>query len=120
MTSGKTPTMKANEVIKMGRKRKRHASKIASSKLIPSSCNLRANSIIRIAFLDDKPMMAIKPTLKYTSSGKPRKVTASTAPKTPSGTTNNTANGIDQLSNNADKHKNTTNSDTAKSSGAWS
>ncbi len=51
-----------------------------------------------MAFLLDRPMMAMRPTLKYTSLGRPRSVTASTAPKTPSGTTSITANGIDQLS----------------------
>ena len=42
--------------------------------------------------------MAINPTLKYTSLGKPRNITADTAPKIPSGTTSITAKGIDQLS----------------------
>ena len=110
--------MKAIEVIRIGRKRRRQASSVASTRLMPPSCSLRANSMIRIAFLDDRPMMAIKPTLKYTSFGKPRSVTASTAPKMPSGTTSSTANGIAQLSYSAARHRNTTISEMANSSGA--
>ncbi|MNQ77432.1 hypothetical protein D3C85_922990 [compost metagenome] len=58
--------------------------------------------------------------MKNTSLGIPRKVTASTAPSTPSGTTSSTEVGIDQLSYNAARHKNTTNSESPMSIGAWS
>ena len=80
---------------------------------MPRSCRVRANSMIRIAFFDDRPMMAIRPTLKNTSLGMPRRVTASTAPSMPSGTTRITANGIDQLSYSAASARNTASSEMA-------
>ncbi len=42
--------------------------------------------------------MVIMPTLKNTSLGRPRSMTAATAPTRPSGTTSITASGMDQLS----------------------
>src|SRR5476649_2684381 len=75
--------------------------------------------MIRIAFFAERPMMVIKPTLKNTSLGIPRKVTASTAPSTPSGTTSSTEVGIDQLSYSAARHRNTTSNDSPSSIVAW-
>ena len=111
--------MNAIEVIKMGRNRNRQASKVASITLRPASFKVRANSMIKMAFFEDKPMMAISPTLKNTSSGRPRIITASTAPKRPKGTTNMTAKGIDQLSYSAASAKNTTKMEMANRAGAW-
>jgi hypothetical protein len=65
--SGNTPRMKAIDVITMGRKRSRAASVAASMALLPCACRSLANSMIRIAFLADRPMMVIRPTWKYTS-----------------------------------------------------
>jgi hypothetical protein len=65
--SGNTPRMKAIEVITMGRKRRCAASSAASMALLPCACRSLANSMIRIAFLADRPMMVIRPTWKYTS-----------------------------------------------------
>jgi hypothetical protein len=65
--------MKAIEVIRIGRKRRRQASSVASIRSLPCSCSSRANSMIRIAFFAERPMMAIRPTLKYTSLGRPRR-----------------------------------------------
>ena len=61
-TSGATPRMKANEVIRIGRKRARAASTAASRIGLPSftRCS-RATSTIRIAFLADKAMSRIRP-----------------------------------------------------------
>ena len=78
-----------------------------------------ANSTIRIAFFDDRPMVVSRPTWKYTSFDSPRPLAASSAPSTPSGTTSITANGTDQLSYSAARHRNTTSSDSAYSAGAW-
>ncbi len=49
----------------------------------------------------------------------PRSMVASTAPSTPSGTTSSTETGIDQLSYNAARARNTTRIDRPNSSGAW-
>ncbi|MNR54747.1 hypothetical protein D3C85_1749840 [compost metagenome] len=64
-----------------------------------------------MAFFAERPIVAIRPTLKYTSLGMPRSVTPSSAPSTPSGTTSSTATGIDQLSYSAARHRNTITSD---------
>ncbi|MNV55086.1 hypothetical protein D3C71_1473090 [compost metagenome] len=63
-------------------------------------------------------MMVIRPTLKNTSLGMPRKVTANTAPSTPNGTTSSTEVGIDQLSYSAARHRNTTSNDRPSKIGA--
>ncbi len=68
----------------------------------------RANSTIRIAFFADNPTVVSRPTWKNTSFSSPRRVAASSAPSTPSGTTMITENGIDQLSYSAARHRNTT------------
>ena len=67
MASGNTPSMKAIEVMRMGRKRKCAAARADSITPLPCACRSLANSMIRIAFLADKPMMVIRPTWKYTS-----------------------------------------------------
>ena len=64
--------------------------------------------MIRMAFFADSPIVVKSPTWKYTSSDNPRPVTAISAPRMPSGTISSTANGIDQLSYNAARHRNTT------------
>ena len=53
---------------------------------------------MRIAFFAERPMMVIRPTLKYTSLDIPATITASTAPMAPIGTISITDSGIDQLS----------------------
>jgi hypothetical protein len=50
-TSGETPRMNANDVIRIGRKRRRAASTAAAAMASPRSRRARANSTIRIAFL---------------------------------------------------------------------
>ena len=49
--------------------------------------------MISTAFFADRPMMVIRPILKYTSLLKPRAPVPNTTPSTPSGTTRITANG---------------------------
>ena len=63
-TSGSTPRMNASEVIRMGRNRRCAASSTASTALRPCACNSFANSMISTAFLADRPMIVIRPTLK--------------------------------------------------------
>ena len=53
--------MKANDVIRIGRNRKRQASITASSRGRPSSSISRANSTIRIAFFAASPTSTTKP-----------------------------------------------------------
>ena len=61
--SGTTPRMKANAVIRMGRKRRRAASSAASCADLPSfSCLTFATSTMRIAFLAARPMSMTSPT----------------------------------------------------------
>ncbi|MCY1372613.1 hypothetical protein D9M69_598330 [compost metagenome] len=62
--SGSTPTPKASEVITMGRSRSRAASSVADTRPWPSRTRSLATSTIRMAFLADRPMVAINPTLK--------------------------------------------------------
>ena len=62
--SGTTPSVKASEVMRIGRKRSLAASTVASISGLPSARRSLANSMIRIAFLADRPMMVISPTLK--------------------------------------------------------
>ena len=116
--SGTTPSANAKDVIRIGRKRNLAASTVASTRPLPCACNWRAYSTIRIAFFADRPMMVIMPTLKNTSFGMPRNITASTAPNSPSGTTSITETGIDQLSYSAASTRKTTSIDSAISIGA--
>src|SRR6185369_2807407 len=85
--SGSTPRMNAIEVMMIGRKRRWQASSAASTRLLPCACRSFAYSMISTAFLAERPMIVIRPTLKYTSLGKPRKLAPSNAPMMPNGTT---------------------------------
>ena len=64
IASGSTPSMKASEVMMIGRKRSRIASSAASTTGLPVACRSLANSMISTAFLAERPMMVIRPTLK--------------------------------------------------------
>ena len=103
----------------MGRKRRWAAASADSSALLPCACRSLANSMIRMAFLADRPMMVIRPTWKYTSFSRPRPVTASSTPSTPSGTTRITASGIDQLSYSAASASTTARMAKPYSTSAW-
>jgi len=61
VTSGMTPRMKANAVIKIGRSRERAASSADSSIPPPAAILARANSTIRMAFFADKPINMTSP-----------------------------------------------------------
>ena len=67
MASGSTPSVKAIEVMMIGRKRRCAACSTASTALLPCACSSLANSMISTAFFADRPMMVISPILKYTS-----------------------------------------------------
>ncbi len=58
---GITPTMNANEVIRIGRSRCRHASRVASCRDKPSRCICLAYSTIRMAFLHASPTSTTRP-----------------------------------------------------------
>jgi hypothetical protein len=90
--------MKAKDVIRIGRRRMRAASTVASIRPRPLRCRSTANSTIRIAFFAANPIVVRRPTLKYTSFACPKVLAAMRAPKMPTGTARMTANGIDQLS----------------------
>src|ERR1700722_6804147 len=107
VASGNTPRINANEVIRMGRRRCRAAATVASMSSIPWSWFSLANSTIRIAFFEARPTVVNNPTWKNTSLLKPRSIVANTVPMMPSGTTNMTATGIDQLSYSAARHRKT-------------
>ena len=91
--NGTTPRINANEVIKMGRNRKRAASREASRALIPSSRFSTANSTIKIAFFAARPSNVTRPIWKYTSLVMSRIHTASSAPNKPNGMASSTENG---------------------------
>ena len=62
MASGMTPMTKANEVIRIGRKRWAAACFAASTRFIPFSKFSFANSTIRIAFFAESPIVVRRPT----------------------------------------------------------
>jgi len=61
---GKTPNMKASDVIRIGLRRIRDAVSVASIRFMPSSCKSLANSTIRMAFLAERPIVVSRPTWK--------------------------------------------------------
>ena len=64
MARGVTPAMKASDVIRIGRRRRRAASLAASRGDLPARSAASANSTIRMAFLADRPMVVSRPTWK--------------------------------------------------------
>ena len=64
MTSGDTPRMKANDVMRIGRKRSRAASMAASRSGTPRPRISLANSTIRMAFLAASPTTVIEADLE--------------------------------------------------------
>ena len=61
VSSGTTPRMNANAVIRIGRKRSLAAFIVASMSGLPDSSSIFANSTIRIAFFAARPMSMISP-----------------------------------------------------------
>ena len=94
-----TPKINANDVIRIGRSRKRLASRVASKTDLPSWWRCLANSTIRIAFLHARPTSTTSPICTKMFTSLPA---TSTTPTTEqirhSGTTRITASGSAQLS----------------------
>src|SRR5258708_7733318 len=105
---GSTPRTNASDVIRIGRRRKCAASMAASIADFPCASRSRANSTIRIAFVDDKTIVVSRPTWKKTSFSTCRAEAMARAPRTPSGTTMLTEIGTVQLSYSAARLKKTT------------
>src|SRR5471032_3007512 len=90
--------MNANEVIRIGRRRKRQASSTAASGSSPSACLSLANSTIRIAFLHARPTSTIKPIWVKMLLSPPEMITPVMADSSVIGTIRITASGRLQLS----------------------
>ena len=106
-TSGKTPRMKANDVIRIGRSRSREASTVASKRGLPSWCNCLANSTMRMAFLHANPTSTTRPICTKMSTDRCANSTPATEHSRHIGTTRMTASGSDQLSYRADSARKT-------------
>ena len=66
--SGRQPSTNANDVIRIGRSRRRAASRAASVTFCPRSTPAFANSTMRIAFLAARPISMTSPICPNTSS----------------------------------------------------
>ena len=98
-TRGATPRMKANEVIRIGRRRVRAASIAASQRFMPFSSSFwRANSTIRMAFLAARPISTMKPICTRMLFSMPRRLMPMVAPSRHMGTIRITASGRVMLS----------------------
>ena len=114
-TSGITPSIKASDVIMIGRRRSRTASSVAFSNSSPWSTRSLANSTISMAFFAASPISVINPICAYTLLSRFLSAdNAIMAPNAPSGTASNTENGTDQLSYNAARNRNTNTIDNMK------
>ena len=106
-TSGATPKMNANDVIRIGRSRVRAAVTAASPGVAPASSVWRANSTIRIAFFAASPTSTTKPICASTSIAIPRIKSPVTEASRHIGTIITTASGRFQLSYCAASTRNT-------------
>ena len=113
-TSGSTPRMKANAVMRIGRRRRRAPASAASTSDAPRSCSTLANSTMRIAFLAARPITMTRPICENTSSSKCASQSAATAPRTAMGVPSSTPNGSVQLSYSAARSRKTTSSEKPK------
>ena len=64
MASGRTPSMKASEVMMIGRKRRCEAFTAACISGTPFWCSSSANSTIKMAFFADRPISVTSATWK--------------------------------------------------------
>ena len=90
--------MNASEVIKIGRSRRRQASRVAWASGWPSSCNCLANSTIKMAFLQASPTSTTKPICTKMLIAMWAIATPMTEHSRHIGTTRITASGSVQLS----------------------
>ncbi len=105
--SGITPAINASEVIMIGRRRVRAARRAARAKELPCCTAASANSTIRMAFFDDRPIVVSSATGSRRRYSVRASRAASAAPSTPSGITRITEIGTDQLSYSAAVRKTT-------------
>src|SRR5690606_1019105 len=106
--NGMIPKIKAKDVMIMGRNLSFTASRVASSNGIPISTRSFANSTIKIAFLEARPIIVTKPICAYillSNAGMNNKVRI--APNTPKGTDSKIEKGTDQLSYSDANNRNT-------------
>ena len=97
-TSGTTPAMKAIDVIRIGRRRRRLASRAASITVRPWSSSSRANSTIRIAFFEASPTSTNRAIWVKTLLSPPDSFTPASAHRMDIGTIRITDSGRVQLS----------------------
>ncbi|MCY1361373.1 hypothetical protein D9M69_480380 [compost metagenome] len=90
--------MKAMEVIRIGRRRRRQASSTALRRSMPSCCLSLANSTMRIAFLHARPTSTIRPIWVKMLLSPPEMITPAMADSSVIGTIRITASGSPQLS----------------------
>src|SRR5271157_2608493 len=111
--------MKANEVMRMGRRRMRAASTAASRTERPLWRNCSANSTIRIPFLLASPMSITNPIWQYTSFNCPRADCAISAPIMAMGTLSRMMKGRMKLSYCAESVRYTSNKPSPNSKADW-
>ena len=99
--------MKANDVIRIGRSRRRQASSAASTTERPACSSSRANSTIRIAFFDASPTSTNSAICVKMLLSPPVSFTPSSAHRIDIGTIRITASGSVQLSYCAASTRNT-------------
>ena len=104
----------------MGRSRSRQASIAAAMTSMPPSTRSRANSTIRIAFLQASPTSTMKPICVRMLLSEPDSHTPSIADSRHMGTMRMIASGSDQLSYCAARIRKTSSTHSAKTSGAIS
>ncbi len=95
---GNTPMMNANDVIRIGRRRRREAIFAESMMLCPSFRKSTANSMIRIAFFVSSPISITSPIWPKMSRGMLNSHRPTIAPNIASGTVSTMTSGRIQLS----------------------
>jgi hypothetical protein len=84
-------------VIKIGRKRNRHALRMASSGVLPARSSLSAKSTIMMPFFCTIPISRMMPMIPMTPSGMPAAFKASNAPRPAEGSVERMVMGWIQL-----------------------
>ena len=112
--------MNANEVIRIGRSRSRHASSIASRRARPACSRTLANSTIRIAFFAASPTSTIRPICVSRLLSWPRIENADHGEQDAQRDDQDDASGSDQLSNCAASVRKTKTTESAKTTTAVS
>ncbi len=95
---GTTPRIKAKAVMRIGRKRVRDASTMASTRLMPESSSCLANSTTRIAFLAARPIKTTNPIWAKMLLSSPTSHKPKSAERMHMGTISKIASGRDQFS----------------------